>query len=53
MALITALNEIYFVVSHDTDIPLAARIAIRNKIVSTNESINILFNVSAMESTEL
>jgi hypothetical protein len=45
VALITLLNEIYFVVSHDTDIPAVERIAIRNLITSTNESVNILFNV--------
>jgi hypothetical protein len=45
VALITLLNEIYFVVSHDTEIPAAERIAIRNLIHSTNESVNILFNV--------
>jgi hypothetical protein len=48
VALITLLNEIYFVVSHDTDIPAAERIAIRNLIHSTNESVNILFNVRAL-----
>jgi hypothetical protein len=48
VALITLLNEIYFVVSHDTDIPAVERVAIRNLITSTNESVNILFNVRAL-----
>lgn len=45
MELITAINEIYFVISHDTDIPLAQRVLLRNLIHSTNQSINTLFNV--------
>mmetsp|Transcript_56977 Transcript_56977/g.112250 ORF Transcript_56977/g.112250 Transcript_56977/m.112250 type:complete len:782 (+) Transcript_56977:126-2471(+) len=42
--LITAFNELYFVVTHDQDLPVAERIALRNLIVSTNQSIDFLFN---------
>jgi hypothetical protein len=48
VALITLLNEIYFVVSHDNDISGADKVVIRNLIKSTNESVNILFNVRAL-----
>lgn len=43
--IITAFNELYFVITHDQDLPIAERIALRNLIVSTNESITFLFNV--------